>query len=96
MEIESHAYKRAKQRCGLNKGSFRKMVDKAVEANITHGKTKNHMFKWISKIVMDHKNRAKVLVYDKYILLTLGDNVISVYQLPNNLLPSSNYIKKDM
>lgn len=95
MEILNHCYKNAKKRCGLNKSSFEKLVNNAKELGISVHKTKGSLKKWIQSRTLDHKFIFSVWVYDKYLILYNKDVVISVYQIPQRFLPTSNYIKKE-
>jgi len=95
LTIKEHAYKNAKKRCGLNKKSFDKLVQNAIKGDIKLHKTKNHLNKWICSQTLNHKNIMSVLVYDKYLLLYTNDVVISVYQIPQRLLPISKFIIKE-
>ena len=93
MTITPHAYSRAKERCGLNKSAFNHMLEKALINNLTHIDAKAQLHKYITLVVMKHKFHFKVLLHDKYMVLHTNDTVITVYQLPNSLLPLKNFIK---
>ena len=93
MIITPHAYSRAKERCGLNKSAFNHMLEKALINNWSHANAKPQLHKYVTATVMKHKFRFKVLLHDKYMILYTDDTVITVYQLPNSLLPLKNFIK---
>ena len=93
MVITPHAYSRAKERCGLNKPAFNRMLDRALANNWSHANAKAQLHKYIMALVMKHKFHFKTLLHDKYIILHTNEVVISVYQLPNTLLPLKNFIK---
>ena len=93
MIITDHAYDRAKERCGLNKSAFNRMLEKALINNWSHANAKPQLYKYITALVMKHKFHFKTLLPDKYIILHTNEVVISVYQLPNTLLPLKNFIK---
>lgn len=93
MTITDHAYDRAKERCGLNKSAFNRMLEKALINNWSHANAKPQLHKYIMALVMKHKFHFKTLLHDKYIILHTNEVVISVYQLPNTLLPLKNFIK---
>ena len=93
MVITPHAYSRAKERCGLNKSAFNHMLEKALINNWSHANAKSQLHKYIMVLVMKHKFHFKVLLHDKYIILHTNEVVITVYQLPNSLLPLKNFIK---
>ena len=93
MIITPHAYSRAKERCGLNKSAFNHMLEKALINNWSHANAKPQLHKYIMALVMKHKVHFKVLLHDKYMILHTNEVVITVYQLPNTLLPLKNFIK---
>ena len=93
MTITDHAYDRAKERCGLNKSAFNRMLEKALINNWSHANAKPQLHKYIMALVMKHKFHFKTLLHDKYIILHTNEVVISVYRLPNTLLPLKNFIK---
>ena len=93
MLITDHAYARAKERCGLNKGAFSRILEKAIAANITHSNTKNHLNKYIYKCVAGKKYKFSTLLYDKYLILHTNEVVITVYHIPQSLLPITKFLK---
>ena len=93
MIITPHAYSRAKERCGLNKSAFNHMLEKALINNWSHADAKSQLHKYITALTMKHKFNFKVLLHDKYMILHTNDTIITVYQLPNTLLPLKNFIK---
>lgn len=96
MTITDHAYDRAKERCGLNKRAFNRMLQKAIASSISHGNTKGRLFKYIQSRIMAYTFKCKVLVHDKYLILYLGETVITIYQIPRNLLPITNFLKETL
>lgn len=93
MTITDHAYDRAKERCGLNKSAFERILQKAVEQNITHKNTKGNLNKYITSKIMAYRIKATSLIFDKYIFIVAGSTVITVYQIPQSLLPIKKYLK---
>ena len=93
MIITPHAYSRAKERCGLNKSAFNHMLEKALINNWSHADAKPQLHKYITALTMKHKFPFKVLLHDKYMILHTNEVAITVYQLPNTLLPLKNFIK---
>ena len=93
MTITDHAYDRAKERCGLNKHAFDRMLQKAISTNISHASTKGRLHKYIMSVIMPYKFKCKVFVYDKYLILYLNDTIITVYHIPSNLLPITKFLK---
>lgn len=95
MEITDHCYKRAKERLGLNKKAFLRHSVKMVEKGINVNKTKSHLKKWITDIVLRQKFKPKVYLYGNAMLITLAEKIITVYDVPQSLLPLSKFTVKD-
>jgi len=93
MEITKHAYKRAKERLSFNKSALINSLNKAIDMNIHHGKTKGNLHKWISAQILKHKIKLKVLCYSDFMLLHDGEAVVTIYKIPSNMTPIKKYIK---
>lgn len=91
MEITDHCYKRAKERLGLSKKAFLRHSVRMVEKGITVNKTKSHLNKWITSIVLRQKYKPKVYLYGNAMLITLAEKIITVYDIPQRLLPLNKY-----
>lgn len=94
MEVTDHCYKRAKERLGLSKKAFDRLLSKVVECGITHNRTKNNLNKWISSTIMNSTGNIKFkqLLYSDFMVLHNGDKYITVYKIPSNLLPITKYL----
>lgn len=93
IKVSKHAYKNAKKRLGYNKSAFDNTLVKIFEKWIYHWKTKWNLFKWITKTILSHPHPLKSILYADYMVLYKDTLIISVYKIPNNLLPISKYIK---
>ena len=95
MIIKNHAYKRAKERLGLNKKAFDRHVGTIKSKGIMMKDLKSNLKKWVVSVIMRKKYKAVVYLYGNAMLITLGGNIITVYSIPRNLLPISKFtIKK--
>lgn len=94
LSISNHAFKRAKERLGLNKKSFINTVEKAVNKNIGLKETKSKLTRYIYSIINrnDYKD-VDTLLYGDFILLIGNDCVITVLKVPQELTPIKKYIK---
>ena len=83
MEITQHAYDRARERLGLNKKSFKKMVERALISGRKVNTFKGTIKKYLDKLSITYKTSP--VVYGEYILFFVGEKLITTYQLPSTL-----------
>lgn len=58
--ITDHAYRRGKERLGLNRQAFEKMALKAFIAGKKHGETKGNLKKFISGLYTDYRTANNI------------------------------------
>ena len=83
MEITQHAYDRARERLGLNKNSFERLVEKALISGRKANTFKGIIKKYLDKLSITYKTSP--VVYGEYLLFFVGEKLITTYQLPSNL-----------
>lgn len=91
MKITKHAFKRAKERLGLGRKAFNRMCSRTMEIGKQHIDIKGNLHKWVTSIVMQKTYKPKVYLYSDFMLICLGDKVITVLKIPNNLLPLTRW-----
>lgn len=89
MTITNHAKDRLKERCGLNKKSKDRMVQRVLKNGIHHRDTKGRLHKWITSLYFNNKDDNNIRVYGQKAYIFHSDILITVIEIPNNL-------KKDM
>lgn len=86
MKITDHASKRLKERCGFQKKSQDRMVQKALTNGITHAQTKGRLNKWITKLYFKKQTASNVRIYgEKCYLFDVNETLITVMDIPNGL-----------
>ena len=95
LAISDHAFSRAKERIGLSRKAFTHLVAKAQKNGATQKDIKGNLLKWVVSQVMRYKLKNHTILYGSYMFICSKDMVITVLNIPNNLLPYTKYIKKD-
>ena len=95
MVLTKHSKDRLRERCGLNKSSLDRIAEKAYSEGISHAETKGNLNKWISSLYLHNRVANNVKLYGDKAYLFHGDKLITVMQIPNNLLGAAQKIKKN-
>lgn len=88
--ITEHAYERAKDRLSLNRKSFENLASKALESGKKHKELKSHLKKYVDKLYLSYKNANNIKMYGHVIYLFRNNVLLTVYQLPSNLIKYIN------
>lgn len=94
INVTDHCYERAKERLSLSKNTFLKLAQKAFDIGLKHGDTKGSLKKYLDKLWFEHKHADNVRIYGENIYIFQANNLITVYQLPNDLRKHIKYSKK--
>lgn len=92
--LTKHSKTRLKERCGLNKDSLERIVEKAYISGITHSETKGNLNKWITSLYFQNCTANNIRLYGDKAYLFTGNKLITVVQIPNNLLDAVHKINK--
>ena len=92
MDITRHAYKRAKERCGLNKKALNHLLPIAIEKGLTQGDCKGNLSKWVTKVYFSYRNGTNMRIYGEYLFICDDRKLITIYSVPNDLKKSVKYI----
>lgn len=85
VKISKHAEMRLKERCGLNKKSMKRVVEKAFNDGVQHKETKGNLCKWITSLYLKHKTANNIRLYGDKAYIFVGDVLVTVIQIPSNL-----------
>lgn len=88
MEITRHAYRRAKERCGLNKKALNHLLPIAIEKGLKQSEVSGRLSKWVTKI----ENGSNMRIYGEYLFICDDRNLITIYLIPNELKKSVKYM----
>lgn len=92
--MTEHSKERLKERCGLNKSSQERIVEKAYQCGISHKETKGNLNKWITSLYFQNCTANNIRLYGDKAYLFRENKLITVIQIPNNLLDVVHKIAK--
>ena len=96
VKITEHAKQRTKERLGVSKKIADKVAEKALEYGIKHSQAKGNLKKYIDKLYLQHRNANNIRVYNRKVYLFKGTVLITVINLPNNLISTADKIQKSI
>lgn len=85
---------RLKERCGFNKKSMNRMSDKAYKYGVTHSEVTGSLRKWMDKLYLSYGKSNNTRLYGDKAYLFNDNCLITVIQIPNNLLPTALKIQR--
>lgn len=94
--VTNHAKQRTKDRLGLSKKIADKVATKALEKGITHGLAKGSLKNYLDKLYLAHRTANNLRVYNRKVYLFDDTVLITVINLPNNLIKTADKIQKNM
>lgn len=85
-KITKHAKERAKERCGFNNNTINRMADKILEQGIRHCECTGQLKRWVDGLYLEEKNANNIRLYGDKAYLFRGTVLITIIQIPNNLI----------
>lgn len=89
-----HGRDRLRKRNGLNHKSIDRIVEKVYRDGLQHGETTGRLNKWITKLYFSNKTADSIRIYGDKAYIFAGSLLITVLQVPNNLLDIVKIDKK--
>lgn len=94
MVVTNHAKQRAKERCGINKKSTERIANKALENGIKHYECNGCLKKWVDKQYLSYGKANNIRLYGNNAYLFHNEILITILQIPNNLIKNVKQIKE--
>lgn len=94
VKVTNHAKQRTKDRLGLSKKIADKVALKALENGITHSMAKGNLKSYFDKLYLQYKTANNIRIYNRKVYLFRGNVLITVMNLPNNLISVADKIQK--
>lgn len=94
-KVSQHSEMRLKERCGFNKKSMNRMSDKAYKYGVTHSEVTGSLRKWMDKLYLSYGKSNNTRLYGDKAYLFNDNCLITVIQIPNNLLPVALKLQKE-
>ena len=95
IRVTTHAFKRLKERYGLNKNAAKRMAKKAYNDGIRHGETSGRLNKFISSKTNTYKRKgSQMRIYGEYLWVFIDNNngtsdLITAFEIPLDLKNSA-------
>jgi len=86
MKVTEHAKNRMKERCGLNKKSKDRIVQKVFHEGIRHCETKGRLNKWVTSLWGRNKSANEIRLYGGKAYIFCGETLVTVLPIPPNLM----------
>lgn len=93
-KISQHSEARLKERCGLNKSSMNRIADKAYKYGVTHSEATGNLKKWMDRLYLSYERSNNTRLYGDKAYLFHNNFLITVIQIPNNLLHMALKLQK--
>lgn len=84
--VTKHAEKRLKKRSGLTKKSIQRMAERAFTEGVKHKDTKGALNKWITSLYFKKEVGNNIRLYGDKVFIFSDNKLITVFQIPNNLV----------
>ena len=94
VKVTNHGKQRLKERNGFNVKSIDRMAEKVYQNGLCHSETSGQLNKWITKLYFTGKVANEIRIYGDKAYLFNGETLITVLQVPNNLLKAVRADKK--
>lgn len=94
VKISKHAKKRMKKRCGFNKGTCKRMAEKAYVNGIKHNQTKGNLNKWITSLFFKNCKANNIRIYGDNAYIFCGETLVTVIPVPVNIKKNMNTMVK--
>jgi hypothetical protein len=82
MKITKHAYRRAKERLGLNKKAFERLFEKIQKQPTMQKKAKGRLKKYLDSIFFKY-GANKIRLYGDYMYIFKGGDLVTLYPIPH-------------
>lgn len=94
MKTTIHGGKRVRKRIGIKKKAVDKMRDAAFSKGLTHAQAAGRLSRYFDKLFLEHVVSNNIRMYANYVWIFAGETLITVFPIPNNLMPAVLSIQK--
>ena len=93
IHITEHAYKRAKERCGWNKGSIERMISRVIEKGINIKDVKGSLRPW-AEVKLEQGGFAESRIYAETLFVIRNGRLITLYHVPGKVRIQNKICKR--
>jgi sugar diacid utilization regulator len=92
--VTKHAKKRMKERCGVKSKSVDKMAERAYFTGMTHSDAKGALRKYCDMVYLSYRDANQIRLYGDKVYIFKNTYLITVFNLPRNLISLKNKLAK--
>ena len=85
-KLTKHSISRLKERCGVTKKNAPKVARRAYTKGIKHSQTTGNLHRYLDTLYLSQRNGTNMRIYGDSVFVFREDTLITVINLPNNLL----------
>ncbi len=92
-KLTKHSITRLEQRCGVSKRNASTVAKRAFRKGITHAETHGNLHRFLDSIYLSQKKGTNMRIYGNAVFVFKEDVLITVINIPSNLMEDVNKIK---
>jgi hypothetical protein len=85
--ISQHAHDRCRQRLGLNAKATKRTAQKAFEKGLSHEDCTGALKGFCERLFLAAQSAKNIRFYGEHAWIFVGEKLVTVYLVPNNLKP---------
>ena len=93
--LTKHSISRLQQRCGVSKKNASKVAKRAFRTGITHAETHGNLHRFLDTLYLSQKKGTNMRIYGNAVYVFKEDVLITVINIPKNLMEDVNKIKEE-
>lgn len=94
-KLTKHSISRLEQRCGVSKKNAPTVARRAFRTGITHTETHGNLHRFLDSIYLSQKKGTNMRIYGNAVFVFKEDTLITVINIPKNLMEDVNKIKEE-
>ena len=92
--LTKHSMSRMNQRCGISKNNAHKIAKRAFRQGITHAETKGNLHRFLDSIYLSQKKGTNMRIWGNAVYVFRNDVLITVINIPDNLMNDVRVLKE--
>lgn len=94
LTITKHAYRRAKERCGLNQKALKHLISIAETKGLRRKDLNGRLEKWVSGIDSRYVHNSDMIIYGEFLFIFSLGSLVTIYLVPNELKNQARILSK--
>lgn len=94
-KLTRHSITRLEQRCGVSKKNAQLVAKRAFRKGISHTETHGNLHRFLDTLYLSQKKGTNMRIYGNAVYVFKEDVLITVINIPKNLMEDVNKIKEE-